>query len=355
MTGELPAIMGYDAFKLILDVTDGAHRRREVDASIAELKLFRDQGGLIALNWHMQPIGLPGYRERAYRMDEVDNNPYIQLLKETRPALRIANGFQTKDRWWMEFENKRLAPMTERLSKISKDGSGIIMRPFHEADGDWFWWGVKWLEGEGKLQGKDALKVLFVETARYMKSRLPGIMIAFSTDKLGYLDDGATTEKIESARRFADEFATFLPTRAEDLALIDIYGVDLYTEMNNPVPSRERFRNKLVGLSQLAKKHGKIAAITEAGNRGLPAEEDGRLPAIDWFNNYLNSWITDPDIDVAYALIWQNWSSRRNPKEDDPADGYFIPTNPSSTTGRDFQTYIQRSETIMLRDLKDAW
>jgi mannan endo-1,4-beta-mannosidase len=317
--------------------------------------LYRDQGGLIALDWHMQPTGLPGYRERAYRMDETQNNPYISLLKEIRPALRIANGFETKDRWWMEYERKRLAPMVERLTMISNDGSGLILRPFHEADGDWFWWGLKWLKGDGKLQGKDALRVLFAETARYMKQRLPGILIAFSTDKLGNVDDAASSNKQFAAQRFADEYATFLPTNPADLALIDIYGVDLYTDNDNPAPSRKKFRNKLAGLSLLAKQHGKIAAITETGNRGLPAEEDGRQPCIDWFDTYLQSWIADPDVHIAYALIWQNWSNNRNPTEDDPGDGYFVPVNPESAAGKDFRKYIERSETLMLGDLKNSW
>ncbi len=351
MTGSLPAMIGYDAAKLILDITDRPDRREEVDASISVLKRFRESGGLVAFDWHMQPIGLPGYRERAYRMDETGNNPYIALLKEKRPASRIANGFACRDWWWMEYENKRLAPMVERLSLISKDGSGLIMRPFHEFDGDWFWWGMKWLEGGEKLNGKDTLRTLFVETARYMKARLPGLVIAFSSDKLGYLDDSEPG----AAARFAAGFASYLPQNQGDLALIDIYGVDLYTEKEDPVPSRESFRTKLRGLSEIAKRDGKIAAITEAGNRGLPAEEDGRQPCIDWFNNYLNSWMADPEINVAFVLIWQNWSNNGNPAEEDPGDGYFIPVNPGSAAGQDFIRYIARPGTLMLPDLKAAW
>ena len=322
-----------------------------MDASIAALKLYRDSGGIIALDWHMQPIGLPGYRERAYRMDETTNNPYIALMKEKQPAYRIANGFDAKDWWWTEYENKRLAPMAERLAMISKDGSGIILRPFHEFDGAWFWWGLKWLEGDLKLNGKDALRTLFIETARYMKQRLPGLMIAFSPDKLSYLDD----KHPDAAQKFADEFATFLPSKPADLELIDIYGLDLYSEAKEPAASRERFRMKLKGLSRLAKQHGKIAAITEAGNRGLPAEDDSRQPCINWFNDYLFSWTADPEIDVAFALIWQNWSNNRNREQEDPGDGYFIPVHPNSPAAIDFKSYISRPETLMLDDLKNSW
>ncbi len=291
MTGQLPAIMGYDAFKLILDITDGPNRMEEVETSLAAMKLYRENGGLIAFDWHIQPVLLPGYKERSYRMDEFNNNPYIGLMKKQQPFYHIANGFATKDKWWMAYENQRLKPMAERLKRISADGSGIIFRPFHEADGDWFWWGLKWLHGDLPLNGKEALMKVFIETARYFKKELPGILIAFSTDKLDYVNHSNAKNDEDIARRYRDEFRTYLPKDPTDLALIDIYGMDLYTSKDNPAGSLDQCRLKLQGLSQLAKQDNKIAAITEAGNRGTPAEEDGRQPTINWYNDYLFSLI----------------------------------------------------------------
>lgn len=350
MTGELPAIIGYDAFKLILDITDGPAGNPNVATSLAALKLYRENGGLIAFNWHMQPIGLPDYRERAYRMDEFQNNPYIETMKETKPFYQIANGFETKDWWWIEFETKRLAPMVKRLKCISVDGSGIIMRPFHEFDGDWFWWGLKWLEGDKQLNGKDALLKVFIETARYLKQRLPEILIAFSSDKLDYVSHDNVTDEEEIVKRYQEAFASYLPKNEKDLDLIDIYGMDLYTSAENPLPSRERFRLKLKGLSLIAKEHQKIGAITEAGNRGIPSEEDERQPSINWYNDFLLSWVSDPEINVAYTVIWQNWSNNRNPQEQDLADGYFVPFNSASPAGKDFINYVKSEKTLMLGD-----
>ncbi len=352
MTGKLPAIMGYDAFKLILDVTDGPNRKEEVETSLKALKMYRDNGGLIAFDWHMQPVLLPTYKERAYRMDEFNNNPYIDLMKKEQPFYHIANGFATKDKWWMAYENQRLKPMAERLKRISADGSGIIFRPFHEADGDWFWWGLKWLHGDQPLNGKEALMKVFVETARYLKKELPGILIAFSTDKMDYVSHKNAKNEEEIANRYKEEFASYLPKNATDLALIDIYGVDLYTSKDNPSESLESCRIKLRGLSLLAKKDNKIAAITEAGNRGLPSEEDGRQRTINWYNDYLYSWINDKNIHVAYAVIWQNWSNNRNRTALDPDDGYFVPIYKNSAAGKDFIKYAQKKQTLMLPDFR---
>lgn len=352
MTGQLPAIMGYDAFKLILDITDGPKRMEEVETSIAAMKLYRDNGGLLAFDWHMQPVLLPGYKERAYRMDEFDNNPYIGLMKKEQPFYHIANGFESKDKWWMAYETQWLKPMAERLKQISADGSGIIFRPFHEADGDWFWWGLKWLKGDLPLNGKEALMKVFIETARYLKHELPGILIAFSTDKLDDVNHANAKNSKEIARRYRDEFKTFLPKNPADLALIDIYGMDLYTSKDNPSESLNQFRLKLQGLSLLAKQDGKIAAITEAGNRGIPAEDDGRQPTINWYNDYLSSWTADKNIHVAFAVIWQNWSNNRDKKAPDPADGYFVPVNKNSSAGKDFIKYVQKEQTIMLPQFK---
>lgn len=352
MTGQLPAIMGYDAFKLILDITDGPNRMGEVEASLAALKLYRDNGGLLALDWHMQPIFLPAYKERAYRMDEFKNNPYIELMKKEQPFYHIANGFEKRDKWWMAYETQRLKPMAERLKQISADGSGIIFRPFHEADGDWFWWGLKWLKGDQSLNGKEALMTVFIETARYLKHELPGLLIAFSTDKLDYVSHENAKSDKEIALSYRDEFKTFLPKNPADSALIDIYGMDLYTSKDNPAESLERCRLKLQGLSLLAKQDGKIAAITEAGDRGMPSEEDGRQPTIDWFNDYLFSWIADKNIHVAYAVIWQNWSNNRNRAALDPDDGYFVPIYKTSAAGKDFINYADKKQTTMLRQFR---
>ncbi|MEY4538399.1 MAG: hypothetical protein RLZZ306_156, partial [Bacteroidota bacterium] len=149
-------------------------------------------------------------------------------------------------------------------------------------------------------------------------------------------------------QRYADEFKTFLPKNVADLALIDIYGMDLYTSKDNPEKSLNSCRIKLKGLSLLAQKDNKIAAITEAGNRGLPSEEDGRQPTINYFNNYLNAWITDPDIHIAFAVIWQNWSNNRDKTTADPNDGYFIPVYKDSPAGKDFINYTSKKNVLML-------
>ena len=281
-------------------------------------------------------------------MDEYDNNPYIDLMKKEQPFYHIANSFATKDKWWTAYETKQLKPMAERLKRIAADGSGIIFRPFHEADGHWFWWGLKWLQGDLPLNGKEALMKVFIETSRYLKKELPGILIAFSTDKLDYVNHDNAINNNEIALRYRDEFNTYLPKNKEDLALIDIYGMDLYTSNDKPTESLNRFRIKLQGLSLLAKEHDKIAAITEAGNRGLPSEEDERQPTINWYNDYLSSWTSDNNIHVAFVVIWQNWSNNRDRKGIDPEDGYFIPIYKNSAAGRDFINYISNKKSIML-------
>jgi hypothetical protein len=82
----------------------------------------------------------------------------------------------------------------------------------------------------------------------------------------------------------------------------------------------------------------------------LPSEEDGRQPTINYFNKYLNSWITDPDIHIAFAVIWQNWSNNRDKTATDPDDGYFIPVYKDSPAGKDFINYTNQKNVLMLND-----
>ena len=176
------------------------------------------------------------------------------------------------------------------------------------------------------------------------------MLVAFSTDKLDYISHENTKNNQEIAERYRDEYATFLPQDSNDLALIDIYGIDLYTSKDNPYGSSDRFKIKLQGLSLIAKQHDKIAAITEAGNRGIPSEEDNRQPTINWYNDYLFYWIADKNTHVAFAIIWQNWSNNRDRNALDPADGYFVPIYQNSESGMDFVKYVEREQTIMLRE-----
>ena len=193
---------------------------------------------------------------------------------------------------------------------------------------------------------------VFLETSRYLKKELPGILIAFSTDKLDYVSHDNASNNNEIACQYRDEFNSYLPKNKEDLALIDIYGMDLYTSKDKPSESLNSFRIKLQGLSLLAKEHDKIAAITEAGNRRLPSEDDARQPSINYFNDYLFKWITAKNVHVSYAVIWQNWSNNRDRKAVDPDDGYFTPINKNSDSGKDFIKYVEKKQSIMLEEFQ---
>jgi len=81
-------------------------------------------GGLVSVSAHMYNPANPnggGLRDKGVDLDS--------LLKE---------GTETNKRWM-----RQLDQMAEGLQELEAAGVVTLWRPFHEMNGDWFWWGAK--------------------------------------------------------------------------------------------------------------------------------------------------------------------------------------------------------------------
>ena len=84
----------------------------------------------------------------------------------------------------------------------------VIFRPFHELNGNWFWWG-------GKNCTPDELKQLYQFTETYLrdKKNVHNLLYAYNTDKF--------SSKEEYLKVSGDEW-------------VDIIGFDIYQGYNKP-------------------------------------------------------------------------------------------------------------------------
>ncbi|MEX0290430.1 MAG: glycoside hydrolase family 26 protein [Flavobacteriaceae bacterium] len=89
-----------------------------------------NEGGLIALSWHADNPFAEGYD--AY-WDTVENKDAIDL----KSLLRSARESKEKSSYRQEVD--AIAGVLQRLKKA---GITVIWRPFHEMNGDFFWWGI---------------------------------------------------------------------------------------------------------------------------------------------------------------------------------------------------------------------
>ncbi len=129
ITGKFPAIKGFDFIQAYLN-----------DSVIKGAIEWWKAGGIPTIMWHM---GAPGIGEG-----------YENSKKEIDIDRCFQKGTIEYDSFWTELKGK--ADLLERLQKANVP---VLWRPFHELNGNWFWWGKK---------GPDQFKRLWVETYNYL-------------------------------------------------------------------------------------------------------------------------------------------------------------------------------------------
>jgi mannan endo-1,4-beta-mannosidase len=132
----------------------------------------------------------------------------------------------------LEVEHRRrLDEVADYLEQLEAEGIAVLWRPFHEMNGDWFWWGQQ-------ARFKDLWVGMwnhFTETRQ-----LDNLLWVFSVN---YWGEGA-----------ADDPELYYPGDA----YVDVLGVDVYTEYGHSYAQSNHD-----GLRALAP--GKPIAITENG------------------------------------------------------------------------------------------
>ncbi len=131
-TGKLPALCGFELLSyspnIKLETADEACIR-EVEKNRGTLEKaweWARKGGLITFTWHwFSPLG---GKDKAFYTENTDFSAE-EALKEGTPE----NIALCKD---MDFMASLLKPFCEKHVPI-------LWRPFHEAEGEWFWWGAK--------------------------------------------------------------------------------------------------------------------------------------------------------------------------------------------------------------------
>lgn len=179
----------------------------------------------------------------------------------------------------------QIAKFNETLVGMNGDRMPVIFRPWHECDGDWFWWGRK-------CATKEEVKELYRYTVTCLRDELGvhNFLYAFSPDI------NFTTEEEYLEWYPGDEY-------------VDIIGLDNYWLYRPECTDIGPARTRLKVISGLAEKHGKVAALTETGQGGIETR--------DWFSGrLLESVYGNPEdgIRLAYVAFWRN-----------SKPGYFTP------------------------------
>lgn len=205
------------------------------------------------------------------------------------------------------------------LAKSIKGNDGklvpIIFRPYHEFDGDWFWWGKAHCT-------TDEFKSLWRFTVSYLRDSLGvhNFIYAFSPD------NKFTTEEQFLERYPGNEF-------------VDMVGMDNYGDFGRDGKyDLEAGYQKLKIVSNFAKKSGKLAAFTETGLESVPDTT--------WWTDKLLKTLQRSKLKLCYVLVWRN---------DSRSSTHFYAPFPGQVSENNFINFYKDPYTLFEKDLKNIF
>jgi len=155
--------------------------------------------------------------------------------------------------------------------KVDSDTIPIVFRPFHEMNGNWFWWG-------SAATTPANYRALYALTVNYIRDRTKSVLFCWSPNI-----------PLDFNYYPGDEY-------------VDFVGLDYYEVTTSTL------RSQLGSLVDFADQHNKIAVLSETGNR-----VSGDNASLYWNNTMLPAIMEDPSQKawkISWILTWINasWS-----------------------------------------------
>ena len=304
-TGNDPSILGSD-FMFITDKDNPNNNWyvQQENKIIQDTKDAYAKGMINTFCWHLREP----YNEKSFYSADMTSEQRTDAFKSLLPGGKFND--------WYKKKLDKVASVVSNLKDTNGKQIPIIFRPFHEFDGNWFWWGANYCTAEEYIS-------VYRFTVNYLRDtkNVHNILFAFSPD------NSYTTPSSYLSRYPGDDY-------------VDILGMDNYGDFDNKGTSGANAANtKLKYLSDAAITKHKIAALTETGYRVTST-----TPAIpNWFSTYLFDAINNNNVQIAYVMFWTNTSS-----------GYYVPT-PGTSNVTDFQSFALKNKIVMQHQLKNLY
>lgn len=298
VVGTHPAVIGVDFSEL--------SGRSEAEIKKTKEKLIKlitdtyNRGGVTTVAWHFSnPVSPGGF----YWKDSV-SLPAVKYIIPGGEAhakyLKILDG---------------LAEVAKSVKGKKGEAIPVIFRPFHEFDGDWFWWGKSHCTPE-------EFKSLWRSTVGYLRDSagVHNFIYAFSPDNT------FTSEQQYMERYPGNEW-------------VDMVGMDNYGDMGRDDKYNvDAAIQKLKIVSSFALKNNKLAAFTETGLESLPNPI--------WWNDVLLKVMKSEGIRMSYVLVWRN---------DATSPTHYYAPYPGHSSVPDFEKFYDDPYTLFEKDLKNIY
>lgn len=299
-TGSDPGMLGSDFMFITDNRNDGTANnqwwhQQEVKIT-ADAKAAYDKGMVNTFCWHLRE---PYHGETFYTAD-------MTATEKATAFTSILPGGANHAYFTSKLD--KIASVLNNLRGTDGKLIPVIFRPFHEFDGNWFWWGAAYSTPE---QYKQAYQ--FVVTYLRDTKNVHNVIYAFSPD------NSYTTEAAYLGRYPGDDY-------------VDVLGMDNYGDFSNGSASGINTANtKLKMVSDLAFSKVKIAAMTETGFQVTAT--NSAIPA--FFSNSIYTAMTANDVQLAYVMFWANTQT-----------GYYVPP-----TGTDFPLFANKPESVLQNEI----
>lgn len=300
VTGSFPALYGWDIADFLPQPNHSEEENSERwNRTLAYSKEGHERGGVLTFCWHMR-------------------NPVTQesFYDTTRAVHAIIPGGEFHDEY-----KQTLDLVSEFFNELSP--MPVIIRPFHEHNGDWFWW------GKGLTTEEDFI-TLWQFTVEYLRDEkeVHNLLWAFSPDR--------SRTNIETFKH--DYFYAYPGDE-----YVDIIGLDNYWDVGHGAntKSKEQQYQELVEsltlMAQIADSLGKITAITETGLERIPDPTFWTETLLKAMTS--NEWTQK----MTYVQVWRNATHREG-----RPDHYYAPF-PGQVSAEDFIKFKQ-SDFILFED-----
>lgn len=290
VTGDYPAVYGWELGHLEID--------KPVNLDSVPFNTMQqlirqgyERGGIITISWHL-------------------NNPLTGKTAWDPAEGTVASilpGGSKHDLYksWLD----KIATFMNGLKGSKGEMIPVLFRPFHELNGNWFWWG-------GKNCTPNEFKALWWFTVNYLRNE----------KKLHHLLYVYNTDRFDSPNEY---FAKYPGNE-----FVDVMGFDIY-QRDSP---NEKFMDDLNKMLT-------ILVMEAAANRKIPAltEFGGNLTDHNWWTGAFLKVLRKHQI--SYALGWRNAGAKSNGTTE-----YYVPYKGEGSEA-DFKKFYKADRTIFQKEI----
>lgn len=294
VTGSHPAVIGVD-FSGLSGRPDSTIEKTKI-ALRKNIADTYDRGGVTTVSWHFyNPVTPTDF----YWKDSV-SAPAVKMI--------IPGGSHHE-------KYKQILQTIGNFAKSvkGKDGKTVpmIFRPYHEFDGDWFWWGRSHCTIE-EFTG------LWKFTVSYLRDSLGvhNFIYAFSPDN-----------KFNSEAQYLERYP--------GTEWVDMVGFDDYGDFGRyGIYKLDSGIIKLKIVNDFALKANKLAAFTETGLESIPNTS--------WWTETLLKSLQANKLQLVYVLVWRN---------DVTSPTHYYAPFPGQVSEKDFIKFYDDPYTLFEKDL----